>query len=213
MRVLVGIPVLYNGSVCLQAFKSIIEEADLLIVDNGAEQDVKEAINQMSSYNNGRIRVGLIRNEKNEYVTAAWNALLGAFLDSNCPHDQLVIMNSDLIMNPGWSKYLENNVWCIVNGGNYKIDTEVFEGIAGVFINFNKAMARLVYPIPKAIKIWYGDTWFEYKFRKYGYKMIVKAGLTGEHVHGGSITVRRLPEFQEIIQQDMIAWKEIEKTI
>jgi len=212
-RVLVGIPVLYNGAVCLQAFKSVIDEADLLIVDNGAEADVKEAINQIHVYNNGCIRVGLIRNAKNEYVTHAWNQILGAFLDENCPYEQLVIMNSDLIMQPGWSKYLEDNVWCIVNGGHYSVDTEVFEGIAGVFINFNKAMARLVYPLPEKLKIWFGDTYIEKKFKNAGYKMIVKAGLKANHVHGGSVTVRHLPEFQEVIQQDMIEWETIKHTI
>lgn len=210
---LVGIPVLYNGSVCLQSFKSVIEEADLLIVDNGADEDVKQAIAQMGSYNDITHRVSLIRNDKNKYVTFAWNQILGAFLDNSCPYEYLVIMNSDLIMQPGWSKSLENNVWCIVNGGAYKVDTEVFEGIAGVFINFNKEMARLVYPLPESLKIWYNDTFIEKKFKKSGYKMIVKAGLLADHVHGGSVTVRQLPEFQEIIKQDMIEWETIKHTI
>lgn len=212
-NILVGIPVLYNGAVCLQAFKSVIEEADLLIVDNGSDADVKEAVNQMHSYNDGCIRVGLIRNTKNEYVTYAWNQLLASFLDNNCPYEQLVIMNSDLIMRTGWSKYLEDNVWCIVNGGAYNADTEVFEGIAGTFINFNKEMAKLVYPIPESLKIWYGDTFIEKKFKKAGYKMIVKSGLLADHVHGGSVTVRQLPEFQEVIQQDAVEWERIKHTI
>jgi len=43
--------------------------------------------------------------------------------------------------------------------------------------------------------------------------MIVKAGLKANHVHGGSVTVRHLPEFQEVIQQDMIEWETIKHTI
>jgi len=210
MKILIGIPVLYNGSVCLSAFKSVINEADLLIIDNNSESDVKEAIKQISSEHPNK--VWMLENEKNIFVTASWNVMLKCFL-ANDSYDYLVIMNSDLIMRPGWSNYLEENVWCIPNTGNYTTDTEVFEGIAGIFINFNKEMARLVYPLPEQLKIWYSDAYIEYKFRKHGYKMIVKAGLTAEHVHGGSITVKRLPEFHEIIEQDLIEWEKIKPTI
>lgn len=213
MRVLVGIPVLYNGSVCLQAFKSVIEEADLFIVDNGAEEDVKQAILEMSGYNDIRHRVSLIRNENNQYVNYAWNQIIGAFLENSCPYEQLVIMNSDLIMTGGWSNHLVNGISCIPNDGGVSVDTDTFEGNAGVFIHLNKMMARLVYPIPDSIRLWYGDSFIQRKLHNEGYKQVIKAEMVCHHVHGGSVTVRRLPEFQEIIQQDMIAWKEIEKTI
>lgn len=210
-KILVGIPVLYNGSVCLKAFKSVIDEADLLIIDNGSDADVKEVINKMLSEYQFTTRVNVIPYSKNIYVNPAWSVILEYFLESE--YEQLVIINSDLIVQPGWSKYLEDNVWCIVNGGTYSVDTEVFEGIAGVFINFNKEMARLVYPLPESLKIWYGDTFIEKKFKKAGYKMIVKAGLLADHVHGGIVTVGQLPEFQEIIKQDMIEWETIKYTI
>ena len=210
-NILVGIPALYAGDVCLRAFKSVIDEADLLIIDNGSAPDVKEAINKILHDYQFTTRVNVIPFSKNIYVNPAWSVILEYFLESDYEH--LVIMNSDLILYPGWSKYLEDNVWCIVNGGSYKVDTEVFEGIAGVFINFNKEMARLVYPLPAALKIWYGDTYIEKKFAKAGIKMIVKAGLLADHVHGGSVTVRGLPEFQDVIKQDMIEWETIKHTI
>lgn len=205
-KILVGIPVLYYPEICKKAIDSVINEADVLIINNSQDIEMRQMLIQ---YDN---RAHFRHNLSNHYVNRSWNEILETFLNSE-GYDQLVIMNSDLIMHPGWSKYLEENVWCIVNGGSYSVDTEVFEGIAGVFINFNKEMARLVYPLPESLKIWYGDTFIEKKFKKAGYKMIVKAGLLADHVHGGSVTVRQLPEFQEIIKQDIIEWQEIEKTI
>jgi len=206
MRVLVGIPVLYNGNVCLKAFKSVIDEADLLIIDNGSEPDVKEAIKEI--YNSNFPRVKVVEFYKNEYVNPAWNEIISQFLLYR-DYDQLVIMNSDIIMQSGWSKYLVDGVSCIPNDGSVKIDTETFEGNAGVFIHLNKEMARLVYPIPDSIRVWYGDAFIQRKL----YKQVIKAGMICEHVHGGSVTVKRLPEFQEIIKQDMIAWETIKETI
>lgn len=206
MKILVGIPVLYYPEICKKAIDSVINEADVLIINNSQDIEMRRMFIQ---YDN---RVHFRHNLSNHYVNRSWNEILETFLNSE-GYDQLVIMNSDLIMQPGWSKYLEENVWCIVNGGSYKVNTEVFEGIAGVFINFNKEMARLVYPLPEKLKIWYGDTYIEKKFKKAGYKMIVKFGLLADHVHGGSVTVRQLPEFQEIIKQDMIEWEKIKYTI
>lgn len=213
MKTLVGIPVLYNGLICLQAFKSVIDEADLLIIDNGSEDDVKQAITLMSAYNDISHRVSLIRNAKNEYVTFAWNQILAAFLDSNCPHEHLVIMNSDMVMQPGWSKHLIDGVSCVTTNGSHKVDTEVTEGVPGVFIHLNKAMARLVYPISATLRIWFGDTFIYNTLYKHGYKTVIKAGLIGDHVHNGSMTVKRLPEFQEVIQRDMIEWETIKYII
>src|SRR5579859_4489331 len=101
MRVLVGIPVLYNGNTCLKAFKSVIGEADLLIIDNGSENDVKQAIREIW---HEHANVKVIQNAENLFVNPAWNQIIKYFLDSK--YDQLVIMNSDLILELGWSSYL-----------------------------------------------------------------------------------------------------------
>ncbi len=210
-KILVGIPVLYHGDVCLQAFKSIIEEADLLIVDNGSEADVKEAINQMHIYNNGSIRVGLIRNDKNKYVNPAWNQILGSFLDANCPYEQLIIMNSDLVMQPGWSDKIKDGISCIPTDGSHASDTLVTEGTPGVFIHLNKTMAKIAYPIPDAIKIWYGDNWIYDRIRKAGFETIVRTGMICTHIGNGSRTVNLVPNKTEIIAQDQVAWAELVK--
>jgi hypothetical protein len=209
MKILVGCPVLFNGETCLKAFKSVIDEADLLILDNGADQSVKDAIIEMARYNDNRQRIALIRNETNQFVVPAWNTLLGAFLDPNCPYEQLVIMNSDLILQPGWSQYLENNISVIPCDGTLKKDEEVFNGTPGIFITLNKAMAKAVYPIPNEIKLWFSDQWIYTILREIGYKTIVKHKLIGLHFHGGSQTIGILPNKSEMIEADKIAWAEV----
>lgn len=210
MKILCGIPCLYNGETCLRAFSVVDEEnVDLLIIDNGSDTDVKYSIDLVkNAYSN----VKVIKHNKNIFVNPAWNEILAYFLN-NGQYDQLIIMNSDLILSPRWSNFIEDGISCLTTDGSHTANTEAFEGTPGVFIHLNKEMARLVYPIPEEIKIWYGDLWIYSKLRKAGYKTIIKAGLIANHYHGGSQSCQKLPEFQEIIEQDKIAWVEIEKTL
>lgn len=211
LKILVGIPVLYNDTTCLKAFRSVIEEADVLIIDNGAEDDVKQAIRIFKDELHGH-GIFVIENEANKYVNPAWNQILKYFLDSEY-YDQLIIMNSDLIMHKGWSQTLVNGISCVSTGGEHKQDEEVFAGTPGIAIHLNKEMAKLVYPLPKSIKIWFGDQFIYEKIRKAGYKTIIRANWMVHHWHNGSQTCQKLPEFQEIIAQDKLAWLEIEKTL
>lgn len=208
MRTIVGIPVLYNGSTCLKAFKSVIGEADLLIVDNNSEKDVKQAIREIW---HEHANVKVIKNAENVYVNPAWQQIINYFLDSK--YDQLVIMNSDLILEPGWSSYLVDGMCCIPTDGSHETDEIVTTGTPGIFITLDKKMAELINPLPENLKIWFGDEFLFTKLRKAGYKTIVRAGLKAVHYQNGSQTCKRLPEFQEIIERDKIAWLEIEKTL
>ncbi len=202
MKILTAIPCLYNSEVCRNSIESVIYESDLLLIDNGAEEDVKYLLN---GYVTSHKNCTLIQNAINLYVNKAWCQAIEYFLNSD--YDQLVIMNSDLIMKVGWSEYLVDGISCVPTDGSHITDTEVTEGVPGVFIHLNKTMAKLVYPIPSEIKLWYGDTYIYNTLYKYGYKTIIKSGLICEHVHNGSVSCRQLPEFQEVIQKDMEAWK------
>lgn len=205
MRALVGIPCLYNGDTCLKAFKSIIDEADLLIIDNNANTDVKKVFIEFDN------KAHFIHNLDNKFVVYAWNQILEFFLNSH--YEQLVIMNSDLILQQGWSQYLENNVSVIPCEGTLKEDEQVFKGTPGIFITLNKPMAKAVYPIPNEIKLWYSDEWIYTILRELGYKTIVKHKLVGWHFHGGSQTIGILPNKSEMIEADKIAWTEIVEPI
>lgn len=203
MKILCGIPVLYNGTTCLKAFESVIDEADLLIIDNGSDPDVKQAIKTFQD----KYICSVIGFEKNIFVNAAWNCILREFIGSD--FDQLVIMNSDLIMQPGWSKQLEDGIIGLPCDGTLKADEEVFRGSPGIFLQMNKKMAEMVYPIPEQIKLWYGDEYILTILREMGYKTIVKHKLVGLHFHGGSQSIAILPNKSEMIEADKVSWETI----
>lgn len=208
MKILVGIPCLYGPDNCFKAIESVFKEANVLLIDNGAEFGVKQTI---SYFKDSTLKVFVFVNETNRYVNPAWNQIIEYFLGSD--YDQLVIMNSDLVMREGWSDYIQDGISCVPTDGSHLIDTISHEGTTGVFIHLNKEMARLVYPIPDGIRIWYGDTWIYEKIKKAGYRAVIRAGMLCEHIGHGSQTLKLLPERTEIIAQDQLAWAEIVKNL
>ncbi len=208
MKILVGIPCLYNAEMCKLSILSVAMEADVLVIDNGADYGVKQMIKLLIEC---KFNIRFISNEQNIFVNPAWNQILHYFLQSD--YDQLIIMNSDLVMKPGWSNRIQDGISCIPTDGSHLVDTVVSEGTTGVFIHLNKEMARLAYPIPYGIKIWFGDNFLYGKIRKAGFQTIIRTGMLCEHIGNGSQTIGILPNKAEIIEQDKIAWAEIEKTL
>lgn len=205
MKILVGIPCLYGGSHCIEAFRSVVNEADLLIIDNGGDESVKWAIREINKTHDTFV----IENKKNIYVNPAWNQIMNFFIHND--YDQLVIMNSDLILRKGWSNYLYDEISCVPSDGGLMDDVVVTEGTPGVFIHMNKQMVKMVYPIPEQLKVWFGDNWIYEILRSEGIKTIVKCDLVARHWCGGSQTVQRVPGISEIIEQDKIEWDFIQR--
>jgi hypothetical protein len=222
MRYLVGIPMLYGAGHCKDAIESVVykDNVDLLLIDNGADQPVKDIIQRYSHLE----KVNVISNLVNIYVNPAWNQIISHFLNDN--YDYLLIMNSDLVLHPDWNKvldfYLDQMPGIIpvpVIGNdsrlaNKKIDlslsyTEVFEGTPGVLIIINKEHARAIYPIPETIKVWFGDNWIYEGLRKLGYRTLVLNNLLS--YHSGSQTVSKVKDISEIIEQDKIEWTKLVK--
>jgi hypothetical protein len=203
-NLLVGIPLLYHGETCRKAINSVVNECDVLLVDNGADADVKEVINEFDK----RPNVFVIRHEVNQYVNPAWNDIMQFFLNWN-HWEQLVIMNSDLILSKGWSNHLVDGESCLVTDGSHKVETVATEGVPGVFIHGNTQMFKMVYPIPEEIKLWFGDFYTFSIWRELGYKTIIKPGLIAEHWHNGSQTIAILPNKSEMIEADKVAWAEV----
>jgi|ERR1700723_693419 len=202
-RLLTGIPVLYNGETFRKSIESVVNECDVLIIDNNSTHDVKLVIDEYDK----RPNVFVIRNKENNFVVAAWNQILQFFLKWN--YENLIIMNSDLILNQGWSNHLENGVSCVINDGSEKQDKEVFSGTPGIYVNLNVEMAKAVYPVPNDIKLWFSDDWIYTIIRELGYKTIVKHKLIGLHYCGGSQSIAILPNKSETIEADKVAWAEV----
>jgi hypothetical protein len=218
MRYLVGIPCLYGAEHCKEAIESVVHEpnVDVLLIDNGAEQRVKELFTRYQAKKN----VTIIRNEVNIYVNPAWNQIISHFLKSN--YDYLLIMNSDLILQKDWNKVLDyyfseypNIIPIPTIGNDSKMGEvslnfdyiEVSGGTPGVLIILNKKHAELIYPIPETLKVWFGDNWIYEGLRKLGYKTLVLKNLLS--YHSWSYTVSRVKGISEIIEQDKIEWEKL----
>lgn len=223
MRYLIGIPCLYGAEHTKEAIESVVnkENVSLLLIDNGAEESVKKVIN---SYKN-RENVFTIHFNKNIYVNPAWNKILHFFI-VNKEYDYLCIMNSDIIMHKQWKEVLDY-LYKVVNDNDVLIPTQlndkafinkdipiqpsnfqgVFSGTAGVCILLSRKQSEIVYPIPRYVKIWWGDYWIYTILRNLGCNTFVVDNLLAYHCGGGSQNVQKVEGISELIEEDKVQWE------
>lgn len=217
MKILVAIPCLYGTEHTLEAVNSIVSADGILLIDNGAEEGVKNVINSFDRFSN----VHVIRNEENIYVNPAWNQIISFFLNSD--FDYLCIMNSDLIMQKDWSgvvarrwmedpneilipKFTQDKELLAVNHNtSATLAKAVHEGTPGVFITLNKTQAKIVYPLPEVCKVWFGDEYIYTILRKLGYKTVIPNNLIAYHYW--SQNVQKVQGISELIEQDKKNWE------
>ena len=219
MRILIAIPFLFGAEHSKLCIESVINsECDLLLIDNGAEQSVKNVLN----FYHSRSNVHIISNQENIFVNPAWNQAMEFFLSLD--YDRLIIMNSDLIMHPNWFEVLKNRlvefpdeITLPIIADNilqyatceYQSGMEVASGTPGVFISLNKKQVEIVYPIHSEIKIWFGDNWILDSLRGLGFKTVIAPNLFAYHYYNGSQSVSKLNGISEMIEQDKKNWTNI----
>lgn len=222
MKILVGIPVLSGYDHTKNAIESVLSQknVDLLIIDNGADLDLKALFILYSQDE----RVTIISNPENRYVNPAWNQIVRYFLAS-LRHDYLVIMNSDLLMNKDWSRVLLNRFITYKNESYLpnviedrtlvdqdvsmeSVCQEVTGGVPGIFITLTKEQAKLIYPITEDCLIWYGDNWIYDILRGCGHKTVILNNLIAHH--GLSQTVSRLIGIDKLIEFDTKLWPDVQ---
>jgi len=222
-EILITIPCLYGVEHTRECIESVIHKKNvsLHLVDNGAEIAVKELLNHYkASYTN----VILIHNEVNIYVNPAWNQGIEYFLREK-EFDYLIILNSDMTMYENWDLVLrkrlevypdEISMPTVINDRLFTdlvVDTEVIEGttvyggVNGAFILLNRKQAKIVFPIPSDIVVWFGDNYIFELLRGFGYKTLVIPNLICFHYI--SQNVQKVEGIGEIIEEDKIAWHEI----
>lgn len=222
MKILVGIPCLSGYGHTKEAIDSVLSQSnvDLLLIDNGADEDVKNLFLLYSQ----DTRVTIIHNANNIYVNPAWNQIVKYFLD-NIGYDYLVIMNSDLLMNKNWARVLFNRFITCSNESYLpvviddktlvhkdvnvvsSVCQEINGGAPGVFITLTKTQARLIFPITEDCLVWYGDNWVYDILRGCGHKIIIIDNLIAHH--GLSQTVSRVAGIDELIGADHKKWREL----
>lgn len=219
MKILVAIPFLFGADHSKLCIESVVNSGvDVLLIDNGAEQSVKNVLN----FYHSRPNIHIISNPENVFVNPAWNQAMEFFLAFD--YDRLVIINSDLIMHPNWHEVLKNRLVEFPNEitlpiitdnilqyatCEYQSGMEVSSGTPGVFISLNRKHVEIVFPISAEIKIWFGDNWLYDSLRGLGFKTVIAPNLFAQHYHNGSQSVSKLNGISEMIEQDKINWTNI----
>ena len=192
---LVGVPCYRDGPMVERCLQSLQEpRVQLLIIDNGSDIDVKQALDGKGI---------VIRNEINRYVNPAWNQLMKWFLDAN-RHDLLVIANSDLVLNPGWAMKLR------AHRAANRQDQIIFGKVGpahssmGAFFAMTRESVRATYPIPDDLLIYGGDDFIFEVNRRVGFAESVAEDVVMFHAVSG--TISKSPELWDIGHRDNARW-------
>jgi hypothetical protein len=226
MRILLSIPCLYGAEHTDEAIRSVVSEkdVDLFLIDNGAEDGVKKVLNKYEEHEN----VTVLRHPTNTFVNPAWQNAIDWFL-SHPEYSHLIIMNSDLIMQPNWSKIIFNRLEqnpdeiIIPNIGDdknfSKVDIndisvaearKVDSGTAGVFIVMNRKQAEIVSPLPfDCCKVWFGDEFMYSIWRALGYETVIPQNLHSYHLWSANVSI--VKGISEIIEEDKRQWELVGK--
>ena len=212
-------PAVKNVHVTREAIDSVINhDVDIILCANGADEDIIALFNEYGE------RVTVWIEPVNIGVNPVWNKFMDYFIKSDYTH--LGIMNNDIIFQHQWLDYLklwsvDNEQIIVVEVDKDKVKesvdltcsdtTTVTEGTNGIFIWLTKEQAKIVYPIPNGIKIWFGDNWIHYKLRKAGHPTVIHYNFRA--FHQGSVTVQSVEGVSEQIEQDKIAWEQIKLMI
>lgn len=208
MKVLVGIPIFRIPELLRDCLNSMIDTpATVLVVDNAADQNVKDLIEKEFA---GRVIV--LTNETNQYCNGGWNRVMEYGLQNG--YDIIGLGSSDANLHPGWYENLiehakcPHEVWVPAMGQSWseapKECVTTTEGLAGYLTFLPREAAALVYPIPESIRHWFGDQYMFEKLRANGWKTVVLNDVRAMHFQSSVTYVT--PEAYGVIEQDKLAW-------
>jgi len=152
-------------------------------------------------------------NGVNNYCNGAWNQAMAYFLQGDW--DYLALGSSDVIMGNNWFNLIpdKSHKWICVptyadslerlgnQRGEFK---ELKGGVAGAFTVLPREAVEIIYPIPRGMKLWFGDEYMYSKLRSLGWK-VMQAEFTAYHY--GSLSIPANLESGNIIEGDKIAWQ------
>lgn len=208
MRVLVGIPAFRIPDLVRLCIASVANTpADILVVDNAADLDVKEVIRSYGS------RVMVEANDQNRFCNGAWNQIMDYGYTNH--YDIVGLGSSDAQLHAGWYETLtsraethKDEVWLPEvgePGTGFTPEAEhITGGIAGYFSFLPHKAILPVYPIPLRFRHWYGDQHIFDTLRGLGWKVTVLRSMRAYHQQSAITSVT--PEAYEAIKLDQIAW-------
>jgi len=195
--ILVGIPCYRDGEMVERCLRSLNEpRVQLLVVDNGSDADVKQAIREKGI---------ILRNERNKYVNPAWNQMMRYWLERQSQYATLVIANSDLVLDPGWSLKLREHLAAATNEQIvFGFDAQRKRSSSGSFFAMTKRAISACLPIPEELLIMGGDDFIFHVSRGVGCREAILPQLTMTHVERG--TINKSPEVWDIAARDTDRW-------
>lgn len=223
-KLLICLPVVKNPDVLAECVAQIMykREIHLIILLNGADQDVKDLLyGTYAQYS----QILIWENKENVFVTAAWNRFMEHFL-MNEPYNRIIIINSDLTLQKNWDQILrlawEECPDYVITPNVINDKTQMYEDIIiqneghfvvdnppGIFITLDREQCELVYPIPSEIRVWFNDTWIMGLLKAVNTPMIMVSNLLA--FHHVSTSVNSIGGIHEVIEEDKIAWTTIVK--
>lgn len=204
MKISVVIPVFNQLWFTKECIKSIHEnfvtqDYEIVIIDNWSTDGTKEwALSEFIQDKRNRY----IRNEKNEYVTPAWNKWFNESIG-----EFVIFMNNDLTV-PKWldESLLNSYEWKIVCPATLQVWTKdpfyQLYNINGTCWMIKRSDWK--WNLPESLLLWYSD---DFAFKTYWVTWNKSVAV----IHHGSKTLNSLPEANPIIANDTIEWKKILK--
>ena len=194
--ILVGVPCYKDGPMVDRCLRSLAEPGvQLLLVDNGSDPDVKQAISGKGL---------VIRNDVNRYVNPAWNQIMEVFLEQST-YDLLVIANSDLVLDPGWAATLRaHRTLHSCDQIIFGVDAPRQRRSAGSFFALTRSAVLASCPIPDDLLVMGGDDFIFHVNLGVGHEEHVVSALTMSHIERG--TYDKSPEIWGIAREDTRRW-------
>ncbi len=206
MKILVGVPVFRVPDLVVSCLNSVKgTPADVLVIDNAADADVKA---KLLGYNT-------IVNAVNGFCNGAWNQIMEYALQRD--YDAVGLGSSDAMLHHGWyeaiTRRLERygkevilpSIGEPVVNPDFTLAEHPTGGVAGYFSFLPREAVEIVYPIPRNLKHWYGDQYMFEKLRTLGWKIAVLSEVRAYHQQ--SAITARTPEAYEAINEDIKEWK------
>lgn len=204
---LVGVPVFRVPELVTECLKSLQgTPADVLVIDNASDLDVKTAVQKFN--------VKIVENHTNTFCNGAWNQIMEYGIDHE--YDLVGLGSSDALLHPGWYTALLKRVGTYpkevlipaigepVDRPDFTKAEVVTGGVPGYFSFLPIEAVKLVYPIPRNLKHWFGDQYMFEKLRSLGWRTVVLSDVRAYHQQ--SAITARTPEAYVAIKEDIREW-------
>lgn len=206
---------IYNAPDLARRSIESLEDVDKYLVCNSREEGILELYN----------RYGGCKPRHNNYCNPSWNRAMKYFLEGKW--QWLVLGCSDVILHEGWGKLLElleptkevyvpswiNSLeeMMMIDHDLMPHKTELKGGVAGAIMFLPREAVEIVYPIPKGLKLWFGDEYIFTKLRNRGYKVMQLDHLFAYHFV--SVAISANPDSERIIEGDKGVWAKLDEKV